>query len=443
MTDLETKRRQFNDRLEQIRREQEGRQSREDAAASQASIELERRLDELERRMEQRLEEHRQYLQRAVEQMARPAAPTWHTRVVSDGDADLQDWIEELDAMMLDELQLRRLPQPVGFQKITVTSGPPVQQQALPRSAEGGVSHRGVWHIPGQGTLIDLDHYRQRFQLQDLRRVGRKQRAEFLQEMVGERWGWGYLCECTTLGQQAGKLGLWPALDAARLGLVAPDLAANSLAQALHQSWLFTAAGWQDWVEQYALYKARSPLSDEPYRPVGIRILLNLLRSIALVFPLPDEIPLMPDLGIDVFDLLGLVLALVRSALESPEALNPLMTFTQHLAPQIDAASQGKGLPSFTRLVGQMYFNSLESRVGTLCSPFAMQIICHDQYKSLQEGQTAGAFSNIIHANPRANPDIRLALFSRIDQRVKYDPQSMCTAAWETLNLSAPANIFA
>jgi len=63
----------------------------------------------------------------------------------------------------------------------------------------------------------------------------------------------------------------------------------------------------------------------------------------------------------------------------------------------------------------------------------------HFQFKAIPD---ATAFESALAANARANPDTRLALLSRLDTGVKYDPQAMFTAAWERLRLEEPSRYF-
>ena len=92
---------------------------------------------------------------------------------------------------------------------------------------------------------------------------------------------------------------------------------------------------------------------------------------------------------------------------------------------------------TMSKWLGRLYFAQLESNVGIFAVPYAALIASHVadllHLAILQEGSGDRSERDV-----RLYPDTRLALLSKIDSRVKYDPRAMFIAAWERLKLEGP-----
>jgi hypothetical protein len=463
MSDLDDKRNQFEQRLQDLQNQRQQTPSSSQSSrtsASEAASLLEQRFQEWGTRLDTHLVEYQQQLVQAEQALKTPARPTSIAAIgsvsIQCSDPDLRSWLEALDAMMFSELHLKQLPCPPGIQNLVVVNSAREVGQLFCQGL--GVNRRvtlsaaateapPVMHLPGKGTFINADYYRRRFNTGILGQIGVKERAILMQELACERWGWGYLIENTTLGQQAGKAGLWPALIAQRFGQRAPAAADEQTAAALQQAWNFTQHGWEDWVAQYITCKAHSPLGREYYGRPDPKTRLSQLSAIGnfvgeQLSDLELKIPLSGGaITLPMKNIIQVVKYLVDEFLADPRGLNQLVLALQRVAPQIDQAIDDSLLVNLSFLLGQLHFVNLEASLGILPVPFAMQIVCHNQALQLDSLASAEAVLEAVSANPLSNPDTRLALLCRIDPRARYDPQVMFTAAREQLGLEGPTEI--
>jgi hypothetical protein len=92
-------------------------------------------------------------------------------------------------------------------------------------------------------------------------------------------------------------------------------------------------------------------------------------------------------------------------------------------------------------ILGRLYFAWLENQVGIFSTPYATLISAHEPRLDL-ENISVEEFIAYVEKDPRHNPDARLAMLSKLAARVKYNPRSMFTAAWERLKLEGPREFF-
>jgi hypothetical protein len=291
--------------------------------------------------------------------------------------------------------------------------------------------------MPGVGTLVNREHYVQG-RVRQVDGSDPQLLAHVIGEVAAERWGWGFLLEYTALGQAAGQAGVWPALRARRLGVAVPT-PEGELAAAVEEAWQLLAAGWLDWVWQFVMFKARHPVGTQLFeRPRPARWMELAVRLVDL-FPL-NVVPWGVTVRVrNVFELVKF-LFLEESELV-PRTLNAVIVGTQTFCTAHDRQVAEAISLSFSQLVGRLYFAKLESRVGILAVPHAVRIAAHVP-GGVSPAQTGEAYRAACAADPRANPDTRLAVLSKIDPRVKYDPKAMSIAAWERFKLDGPQEFF-
>ena len=354
--------------------------------------------------------------------------------------AVLKSWLQELDAMMLDEFELRRFPLPGGFSKpIYWLENASILRQELSRGLAGAflpdilLQGRGVLHIPGRGTFIDCAFFQSNETLDDVQR-----RAWFSGEVARERWGWGFLLEYTTLGKWAGKNGLWPALTAQRLGLALSNDPAQALAAALRQSWLLLEIGWDEWIWRFVQFKARQAVGAQVYNNPRSLQLSDLLEKLIQVFP----IFVMPfGIRISLLDLLGLVKFLVfdETNLTVP-VVHQWLLAAQKLCLENDALSVDLIGRRLSQVFSVIFYTRLEAMLGILSIPYAILIAMHvpDTLPTL----SAEDFSKAVASEPHLCPDTRLALLAHLKPDVKYDPHAVFVAAWERCRLEGPREFF-
>ena len=186
-----------------------------------------------------------------------------------------------------------------------------------------------------------------------------------------------------------------------------------------------------DWVWQYVMFKAHRPVGQLVDRPRPGRM-FELLMKIQNLFPLriyPFGVKL------SVRGLVDLVKYIFLEQAEiAPKVLQQVIIQLQDLCVQHDEkARQLVDLP-LSRILGRLYFSWLENQVGIISTPYAALIAAHEP--QLELGSISAAqFLEYVENDPRHNPDARLAMLSKLDARVKYNPRSMFTAAWERLKL--------
>ncbi len=450
MPDLQSKKQDFRQRLDELQ-SGHARQMEQDFTTLGDET-LEARLESWETRLEQRVREHQEQAPSPTPKTTQPPKPAppppLRTRIFPHADPSLEGWLADLDSMFHHELELAGHPLPNSLLEPVRILPPNADMPALLRRGMGlpagapldGIEpHRmAIFHIPGEATWLNFDFYAQKYRLQNFTDATPTQRANLVSEVAWERWGWGFWLEATAWGAACGAAGLWQALCAQRSHLAhsAPHL--NALADAVRKITTITEAGWQDWVWQYVLFKSRHAVGHQTApRPRPGRQ-MELLKRIVGLFPFYIT-PF--GLRIRIFGLVDLVkfLFLVESEL-LPRTINSVLVAAQEFCFQNDRKVMAQtGMP-FSQMLGRLYFASLEANVGILCTPYATLIGNH-----LDLGDTdldPGRILQDAAEDPRRNPDTRLALLSRLDPVVKYDPKSMFTAAWERLHLDGPEAYF-
>ena len=459
MSDLESKKREFEERLERISKQRLALSETERSADSDQPVEgidnFEERINAWEALLDTRLDEHRTRwgegpaLPERAEEVVHPGARPVRPRPFHHPQPTLKLWLEDLDHMMLNELELGNYPLPAGFQsKIQIVDSDQAMRAAIAEACQcpnlpeqiPDQHSLGAFHVPGRGTLLNQEHYARQHGINDFEQGNPQNHAELISEAARERWGWGYMLEYTTLGQNAGAAGLWPTLSATRLGLPVVDERIASLANALRQSWILTEAGWLDWVWQYVMFKAHNPVGERMFqKPRPGRALESLVRIVNLfplyIYPfglklrLRNLIELTQFLFLEEGDIL-------------PRTLNSILVPLQKFCYKRDDNVEKKvGLP-LSQIMGRLYFAQLEGSVGILSTPYAVLIIGHTPELDLQRVDSGDELLTMMKETPRLNPDTRLAMLSGLDSTIKYDRQAMSTAAWERLHLDGPREYF-
>ena len=442
MTDLNDKRQQFQERLDEIAERRKLTADSSDA------------LQAWEAQLDARLAEFRGQSQPRGKQdqpapSPRPAIPLKRPRPFSRSDAALLQWCQDADQMILSELELGSQPRPAGFQSgYQVVESEAAMKAAIARAcgweqAPADVVWKeyqlGVFHVPGQGTLINPAHYASQYGATGLNANDPRALAHVVSDVTMERWGWGFLLEYTALGAMAGGAGLWPAMLAYRARLPYADSRALELAQAIHRKWILLKTGWMDWVWQYVMFKAHAPVGQLLDRPRPGRM-FELLMKIQNLFPLRIY-----PFGVKI-SLRGLVelvkYVLLEQAEIAPNVSQWAITQFQDWCIQHDPKVRELVNLPLSRILGRLYFSWLENQIGILSTPYAALIAAHEPQLDLAS-ISAAEFLAYVEKEPRHSPDARLAMLSKLDARVKYNPRSMFTAAWERLKLEGPREFFA
>lgn len=439
MSEVDSKKRSFEERIERMREKRSPASSIPGAPAGTLSAEMSSRIRDWEILLDERLSAYRA----AIGQAVLPAFPSRQPVVVS-AESPLQQWVASIDQTMLAELGFDRFPLPAGFHlpvRFVDSDDAMRGLTALACSSAGQAvndSQPGVLHLPGQGTVVNRAHYLEGKTVPEANDI--QTFARFAADVAGERWGWGFLLEYTTLGQAAGRAGLWPALAADRLGLPGPVSGESGKAQALRQVWRLTEAGWQDWVWQYVMFKARHPVGAHLFNKPRPGRMFELVVKILDLFPF-YVVPFGLKLRLrNLLDLLSFLF--LEQGEVIPRSLNSVLVFTQGFCCEHDQAITGKAGMRLSQMLGRFYFSQLEATIGIMATPYAALIACHDERLDFRKMKDGAALLAQAERDPRANPDTRLALLSNLDPRVKYDPKAMATAAWERLRLEGPRGYF-
>ncbi|MBL7164691.1 MAG: hypothetical protein ISS57_19050 [Anaerolineales bacterium] len=444
MSDINSKRQQFQERLDGIAG------SRKLLAGSESDLDFEmlEPLQAWETRLDSLLAEFRGELEHKPVPKAEIHLPKPRHRPYSRPDATLVEWLQDTDNMMLVELELGKHPLPLGFQggyeivdseeamKKTISHACGLEQ--VPTGVQWKDYHLGVFHIPNRSTLINPSHYEKKYGKNGLHNHNQRALAHVISDVAMERWGWGFLLEYTSLGRRAGASGLWPAMLAYRARLPYGDQRDIELAQAIHNKWILLKTGWMDWIWQYVMFKAHRPVGEWADHPRPGRM-FELLMKFQTLFPLR----IYPfGVKVSVRKLVDLVKFIFLEQTEvAPTVSNQIILQLQELSIKHDEKARELVKLPLSRIFGRLYFSWLENQIGILSTPYAALIAAHEPHIDLAS-ISAAQFLEYVEKEPRHNPDARLAMLSKLDARVKYNPRSMFTAAWERLKLEGPREYF-
>ncbi len=287
----------------------------------------------------------------------------------------LEEWLSEMDAMMLTELGLNRFPIPAGLATpVRFLADNAAMQQAIAQACqidempELSQHKQGALHLPGIGTLINREHFAHWHSPQPSADIVHLEHAEIVAEVALERWGWGYILEYTSLGRQAVEAGLFPGLLSCRLGLQTTQ----PLAEALSSTWTLLIAGWQDWVSQFVLFKARHAVGNGLLSHRRPGRMLELVQKVVNLFPLYIYVE---GVRLRLLNLLDLIrfLFLEESDILTKN-LHKLLLQTNAVCQAHDAKMQELTGYTISQVLGMLYFARLESRVGIQAIPYAVLI---------------------------------------------------------------------
>jgi hypothetical protein len=460
MADINAKRQQFEDRLNQVADSRQltadSRKLMADNADQLQSWEanLDDRLDEFQRSLCDALAPfEKKKTTKTVEatpkeKLQKPNVFVSRRHRFSRDEATLMEWCQDADNMFLRELEWEQHPLPAGFsggyqiidteEAMKAEIAQACGLDAVPTNVHWKEYQLGVFHVPGRGTLINPEHYTARYGVNGVTNQNHEALAKVVSDVVMERWGWGFLLEYTTLGKLAGETGMWPAMLANRARLPNPDQRQFELAEAISRKWILVKTGWMDWVWQYVNFKAHRPIGRllDPTRPSRMFELLMRLQNL---FPLRIY-----PFGVKI-SVRGLVDLVKYMFLEqgdiAPNVSQWAIRQFQDLCWQHDLKVRELVNIPLSRILGRLYFSWLENQVGILATPYAALIAAHEPQVDLATF-TAQQYHEYADQSPRHNPDARLAMLSKLDARVKYDPRAMYTAAWERLKLEGPRKYF-
>lgn len=369
----------------------------------------------------------------------------------------LAEWLGAIDHSILADFFLRRFDVPLGLSaptRVCETAeaflAPIVdtlelnrdEANRLRRSNYTALDSFNALHIPGRGCFINAPALARQYHktLGGLHHDA-DVRIHILREVAQAKWGWGFLCEYTTLGNKLVASKLWATWLAQSLGLHLPRFThdADRLA-AIQHSWLLTETGWRTWVWEYLAYKARTPVTAEPPPRSRMSTTLDLVGKIAVKFP--EIIELSVNLGNQGLKVIGLV-SLFRFLFIEQTGVAPHLTHLaikqlQALAARRDGEIEKSFGVSLRTLAGRLYLSKIEATVGSVCVPYALMLACHHTYTALD----SAAITRQIETLPLANVDTRLAMLVGLDPAVKYDPARMELAAREKCGIEGPREYF-
>jgi len=441
MADINSKKKSFDERLEHLRREHSSEFADADNPPSMSSEDISTRLREWETLLDRRLEEYWS----AKGQVPLPPLPE-QLPFSAGREAVFREWAEYVDAIMLKEVGLDSYfpSHPQGFLVPLRFVGNEQSMQAwvtraCDLSTQTEIPHvPHVMHIPGQGTIINLGAYPQNETVPGSANTNLY--TGFAADLAQERWGWGFLMEYTALGKDAGEEKLWTALSCERLGLPTQ----GGKARALQHIWRLSEAGWENWVREFVMTKARNAIGDKKNKKSVLRLSYEIIAGIGNVFPVlvqpfASTHSLLSTISLKT--IIDLVSSLILEHTEIiPTKLNSLIVNAQELCGNCDEAVKSKSGTTLTQWLGLLAFSKLETHIGIQSTPYAVMIAFHNECHILKNAKDGPAVLAVAKKNPRANPDTRLALLSELNSNVKYNPQTMSNAAWELLRLNGPGS---
>ncbi len=293
-------------------------------------------------------------------------------------------------------------------------------------------------NLPSQGCYLNgwLFNYgysgRPRDRLRDPRAL-----PKILCTAAHERLGHGFITEFTALGAEKKALGLQSLNYARQFHLKVADTPAQALLVEKHNlvHWAseFTEEGWATWVAEALLqsiwgqprtprYTLQSVWDAITHTPVSTSTRARLQSAIGDLFLEPKT---------DWEQLHSAVLTLQGFSEKEDRVLRTALD--EHLSQTL-----GQSAPY---VFGSLLMDKLESCLGVRAVPYAVMIAASVTYDLRQISSTD--LARLIAAQPRLNPDSRLAALSTLELEQVNDVRALAVAARERLSLATPAELLA
>lgn len=258
-----------------------------------------------------------------------------------------------------------------------------------------------------------------------------------------EKLGHGFITEFSAAGQEKKELQLWRYDIGSRFDLQVVD---SPQATLLHEKWgilyqssQYTEEGWAVWIQNYILGRLQELSAEEGQMDFGrarrdyaledtIRALEKIefkhkdknLRGFAhWVRESMQRIFLQPDVDLETLH----------------KAVLTLQDYGGRLAQPI---GELLGQP-LSYVLGSLLFDRLEQALGNKCVPYALIIACNLSYHLAEISNTD--LARIVHDDPRLNIDSRLVQLTRLELDARNDIVALGQGAREVLNLSPPPEL--
>ena len=348
----------------------------------------------------------------------------------------------QIDSLFFNEAGLRRVPCPPGFaQPVKWFEDEKGLRYAMQEAGYGSLFINqplpGMIHVPGKGTFAQKAYYLNKYNLSSTN--SQTEAAGLIREWVSERWGWGFLLEYSGMGQGLGKAGFWPSLLKDHFF---PPLG-DSRVKIINQSWLFTRAGWQIWAWQYVMFKSQNNFVSAPYNlktqnPYNEKWFLELFsRFLANLSPTIHVygIPVQP------FEVLRLLKFLIVDPLIGlPLGVDSIVTRLQMGLSDIILQKEDSG-SELGNFLGQVLLARVEMNVGVTLVPFAVLLAANLPDTAARANASPEEFARNLGEQNILNPDIRLLQLSALSDPVKYQLDSLISAAWDKLGMVTPEEL--
>ncbi len=247
-------------------------------------------------------------------------------------------------------------------------------------------------------------------------------------------WGWGFLIDYSTAGQQRKAAGLWRQEVAAQLGLTELTADYPPVAAQAREYALLLETGWAAWIGQVVTQAARREKLGGWERPsFSNREFWQIMKS--TVGEMVSELPFW-----DMFlPLTGGVKELVSTHEDGQDFVHRQLNRSRTAVLKVEDKVQRLTGHSYVAWLSRAVLDKVESRVGSFCMPYAILIAANVEYDL--DAPALDTLPNNPAMFPHGSIDTRLWLLSYLDESVRYDVSSMAIMAMDRLKLASPMEL--
>ena len=265
---------------------------------------------------------------------------------------------------------------------------------------------------------------------------------EMVRAVVRAKWGWGFILEHTALGQGMLSGGLYTAWLARELGVVNHSTRWRENLErlkALEGSYSLALQAWQEWLwgylSGYRRLDAEDSADDDDNSMDSMAQKLGVARELLVRVLHLDKFGV-GDVVLQVMDIHDLLNFISLSILHAPEQFDEFLRATESELSSSKNEQWRKTAETLRLWLGQRYMKVLEANVSTYCIPHAVRIAFYVP-ENLAKRQPSEIRANLA-ARPAWNVNKRLAMLTRLDPAVRYDPHALRLATRERLKLDTP-----
>ena len=307
--------------------------------------------------------------------------------------------------------------------------------QLMTQAQEQARQHGGGmfgYNLPGIGAYLNgwLFAYKQGFAPREafnrpetLRRI--------LETAIHEKLGHGFLSVYSAMGEVKNRLGLTQMDLARKFGLRTADDPTASLrreqANLLFLTSQLLEEGWATWVETFL---ASALLGSGPHPRGDLEKVVNAINGLPSNLPQRQEIQQA---------LLGAILLLFGEKDGPPEMLHQAVMVLEMVGNQVDELLAQKLNQPLRYVIGELLLTQAEANLGPLCVPYAALIAAGVTFDPLQMGLSD--LRDLLSRDLRLNPDVRLALISRMRLEEKQNVHAMAKRVAAQFSFSIPKEL--